>query len=433
MVSRAGVAICLAAFVSGFSGCAGRAHKATSVDRDDVMAVFAETPLIDGHNDVPWQYRERVSNDLDAIDIASDTSTLQPPMHTDLNRLRQGGVGAQFWSVYIPVDEEGGRPGDAAIVIDQIDLTHRLIDRYPDLELALSAKDIERIHRQGKIASLLGMEGGHSIENSLAVLRATYDLGARYMTVTHSSNIPWADSATDEPLIGGLTPFGVEVIREMNRLGMFVDLSHVSPDVMHQTLDITESPIIFSHSSARALCDHPRNVPDDVLLRLPETDGVVMVTFVQSYVSEELRVWYEDRQAERRRQREAHGENESAYDTAMAAWAEARPQPRATLAQVADHIDHIRDVVGIDYIGIGGDFDGIGQGPIGLEDVSTYPDLFLELANRGYTNAELKKIAGENLLRVMRKMEKASKRIQQERGPSGARFEVLDAEFIAED
>lgn len=413
-------------------GCAtigGASDAGPEAEREEIMALFRTTPLIDGHNDVPWQYRRRVNNDLDAIDFASDTSTLDPPMHTDLERLRAGGVGAQFWSVYIPVDDAGGRPGDARVVIEQMDLTRRLIDRHDDLELALTAEDIVRIHRRGRIASLMGMEGGHSIENSLAALRATYALGARYMTITHSSNIPWADSATDDRVLGGLSPFGEEVIREMNRLGMLVDLSHVSPEVMHDALDVSEAPVIFSHSSARAVCDHPRNVPDDVLRRIRDLDGVVMVTFVPSFVSEELRVWFGERQAERDRLRARHGEeNNDAVSEGLRAWERRHPRPEATMAQVADHIDHIRDVAGIDRLGIGGDFDGVGSLPVGLEDVSTYPDLFLELARRGYSDADLRKIAGENLLRVMRQAERVAARLQREREPSGARIEDLDGD-----
>ncbi len=420
------------AILAGGLGCESSHHasSSTSMDPDTahVMDILAETPLIDGHNDVPWQYRRRVHNHLDEIDFASGTTDLDPPMHTDIPRLRAGGVGAQFWSVYIPVDDAGGRPGDARVVIEQIDLAHRLIDTYDDLELALTAADIERIHAQGRIASLLGMEGGHSIENSLAVLRATYDLGARYMTITHSSNIPWADSATDDRVIGGLTEFGREVIREMNRLGMIIDLSHVSAEVMNEVLDISAAPVIFSHSSARAVSNHARNVPDDVLRRLRETDGVVMVTFVPSYVSEDLRLWYEARNALRQELRDTYGDDNERIASEVEAWAASHPQPVATLEQVADHIDHVRRVAGIERVGIGGDFDGIGAGPQGLEDVSTYPALFVELKRRGYSDADLRKIAGENLLRVMKKIERVSHELRRTTKPSDALIIELDGD-----
>lgn len=420
------------AFLAVGLGCESSHHasNSTSMDPDTahVMEILAETPLIDGHNDVPWQYRRRVHNHLDEIDFASDTTDLDPPMHTDIPRLREGGVGAQFWSVYIPVDDAGGRPGDARVVLEQIDLTHRLIDTYDDLELALTAEDIERIHAQGRIASLLGMEGGHSIENSLAVLRATYDLGARYMTITHSSNIPWADSATDDRVIGGLSAFGREVIREMNRLGMIIDLSHVSAEVMNDVLDISAAPVIFSHSSARAISKHTRNVPDDVLRRLREADGVVMVTFVPSYVSEDLRLWYEARNELRAELRDTYGDDDERIASEVEAWAASNPQPVATLEQVADHIDHVRRVAGIERVGIGGDFDGIGAGPQGLEDVSTYPALFVELKRRGYSDADLRKIAGENLLRVMKKVERVSRELRRTTAPSDALFVELDGD-----
>ncbi|RMH26237.1 MAG: membrane dipeptidase [Planctomycetota bacterium] len=409
-----------------FTGCAATPPGDGRDSEPHIRALLRQTPLIDGHNDVPWGVRARFANHLDRFDFAGDTASLDRPMHTDLPRMRAGGVGAQFWSVYIPIAEAPGRPGDARTVIEQIDVARRLIDRYDDLELALTSADVRRIHRDGRIASLIGMEGGHSIENSLAVLRATYDLGARYMTLTHSRNLAWADSATDDRALGGLSPFGEEVVREMNRLGMLVDLSHVSPDVMRHALRITEAPVIFSHSSARALCDHPRNVPDDVLAMLPDNGGVVMVTFVPPFVSEELRVWLNDQQAERERLEAQHPDDAEAVDAGLAAWAEARPRPVARLDQVADHIDHIRRVAGIEHIGIGSDFDGIGAGPLGLEDVSTFPALFAELARRGYSDADLRAIAGENVLRVMAQVERVAARLQRQRGPSEALIEDLD-------
>jgi membrane dipeptidase len=391
--------------------------------------LLRETPLVDGHNDAPWQYRRRVDNVIEELDFASDLSVLERPMQTDIGRMRAGGVGAQFWSVFIPIPEAGGRPGDARTVIEQIDLVKRLAERYPDdLEVALTADDIERIHRAGRIASLIGMEGGHSIENSLAVLRGLYDLGARYMTITHVRNLDWADAATDEPVLGGLSEFGEAVIREMNRLGMLIDLSHVSADTMRDTLDVTRAPVIFSHSSAHALCAHVRNVPDDMLERMPENGGVVMVTFLGFYVSEELRQWAERGEAERERLRQDHDDDEEALNAALAVWREANPRPKATLAQVADHIDHVRDVAGIDHVGIGSDFDGTSSLPVGLEDVSKYPDLVVELLRRGYSDEDVRKVIGGNVLRVMREVERVASRLQRAEPPGEARLAPPGAE-----
>jgi membrane dipeptidase len=388
-----------------------------------VRAVLEEVPLIDGHNDVPWQYRSRVKNHLDAIDL-SDTRTLEPAMHTDIPRLRRGLLGAQFWSVYVPTSFTG--PGAARAVLEQIDVVHRLVERYPDtFELALTAQDVVRIHASGKVASLIGMEGGHSIETSLAVLRQLYRAGARYMTLTHSDNTAWADSATDEAELDGLSPFGEEVVREMNRLGMLVDLSHVSPATMHDALDVTAAPVIFSHSSAFTVTAHERNVPDDVLARLPRNGGVVMVTFVPPFVDEEVRRHGELLEAERQRL-EADVDHVGLVDERLLEWQRRHPAPRATLGDVADHIDHIRRVAGIDHLGIGSDFDGISSVPEGLEDVSHFPDLFVELLRRGYRTEDLAKIAGENVLRVMREVERVSWREQRARPPSDALIEELD-------
>jgi membrane dipeptidase len=401
---------------------------ALAQDEDPLIArareILRSAPLVDGHNDTPGQYLWRVENRVSELDLSKSTADLDPFMHTDIPRLRAGGVGAQFWSVYIPASETGSRPGDVKRVIDQIDVVKRMCRAYPEhLALAYTADDIERIARNGRIASLIGMEGGQSIEASLGALRQLYDLGARYMTLTHSQNTEWADSATDEREFGGLTEFGEKVVREMNRLGMLVDLSHVSPETMHDALDIAEAPVIFSHSSARAVCDHPRNVPDDVLTRVRETKGVVMVTFVPVFVSEDLRVWFEAFGAERDRLREAGVEGDD-FDREVAAYRAKHPAPEATLSQVADHIDHIRDIAGIECIGIGGDYDGVGALPAGLEDVSTYPALFAELLRRGYTDEELRMIAGGNVLRVMREAEAAARRLQRERGPSEMLYEA---------
>ena len=393
--------------------------------QDDLLArarrLHAEVPLIDGHNDCPWEVRERAGGDLSKLDL----STPQPSLHTDLARLRAGGVGAQFWSVYIPAT----LAGDAAVTatLEQIDIVHRMVRRYPQqLELALTASDIERIHKAGKVASLIGMEGGHSIGSSLGALRMFFQLGARYLTITHGLNVPWADSATDKPAHDGLTPFGREVIREMNRLGMLVDLSHVSPATMHDVLAVAEAPVIFSHSSTRALVDVPRNVPDDVLRKLPANGGVVMVSFVPDFTSREMAVWSEAEERESARLTALSPGDAAKVKAELARWRQANPPPRATLAQVADHIDHVRKVAGIDHAGIGSDFDGITRTPIGLPDVGSFPALTAELLRRGYSEADAKKVLGLNVLRVMRRAEEAAARLQASRQPSTARIGDLD-------
>ena len=388
-------------------------------------AILSEVPLIDGHNDAPWQYRERAGNRLSEIDLATDTTALEPPMHTDIPRLRAGGLGAQFWSVYVPVSMAG--PGAPAAVLEQIDVVYRLARRYSEtFEMAYTADDVRRIFGEGKIASLIGVEGGHAIHDSLALLRQLYRTGARYMTLTHSENTRWADSATDAPEHGGLSPFGVEVVKEMNRLGMLVDLSHVSAEAMHDALEASEAPVIFSHSSARAVTGHPRNVPDDVLRRLPENGAVVMVTFVQPFVSEESWRHWAERSAEEARLEALHPGDPKAVEEAMERWNEEHAAPRATYRDVADHIDHVREVAGIDHVGIGSDFDGIGQGPLGLEGVDDFPILFAELLRRGWSEEDLKKLAGENVLRVFDRVEEVAARLQQERPPSEASIEELD-------
>jgi membrane dipeptidase len=392
---------------------------------EQARAILGEVPLIDGHNDVPIQYRMRLNYDLATFDFASDLTRLERPMHTDINRLRRGLVGGVFWSVYVPDRYQGVSAVHATN--EQIDFVYRLIDRYSDtLELALTAGDIERIFAGGKIASLIGMEGGHSINNSLTVLRQFYELGARYMTLTHSQNTDWADSATDKPQHNGLTDFGKEVVREMNRIGMLVDLSHVSPATMHDAFDVSEAPVIFSHSSAYSVTRHLRNVPDDVLKRLPENGGVVMVTFVPSFVSEDVRRFANAEDRERERLMREHGGNQWVVDRLINVRRESNPPPRATLAQVADHIDHIRDLIGVDHIGIGSDFDGIRTTPKGLEDVSKFPNLFAELLQRGYSEEDLKKIAGLNVLRVLREAEHVAEEMQQAREPSLKSIEELD-------
>jgi len=384
-----------------------------------------EVPLIDGHNDLAWEYRKREKNHLDKIDLKSDTSKLDPPMHTDIARLRRGGVGGQFWSVYVPVEILGADAVQATL--EQIDDVHRLAERYPEtFEIARTADDVVRIHKAGRVASLIGMEGGHSIHNSLAALRQLYEAGARYMTITHTKNTDWADSATDAPQHGGLTRFGEEVIREMNRLGMLVDLSHVAPETMKKAIAVSAAPVIFSHSSARALVDHARNVPDDVLRLLPQNGGIVMVTFVPSFVSEEVRAWNSENDAEEARLKALYPGDPERVKRELDDWRKQRPAPRATLEQVADHVEHARRIAGIDHVGIGSDFDGITSVPLGLESVGDYPNLFAELLRRGWTDEEIKKLAGLNALRVLREAEQVSQRLKKERPASDALIEELD-------
>ena len=394
------------------------------------LRILREAPLIDGHNDLPWAIRERTKSRIGQIDLMSDTRKLAKPMHTDIPRLREGGVGAQFWSVWVPTD----LAPDAAVrtVIEQIDIVHRVVARYPDtFEMAYTADDIERIHRKGRIASLIGVEGGHSIANSLAVLRQLHRSGARYMTLTHWKNTDWADAATAELQSDGLTPFGHEVVREMNRLGMLVDLSHVSPRTMTQAIEVSEAPVIFSHSSAFAVAPHRRNVPDDVLSRLDAKDGVVMVTFVSGFDSEAVRQWNAAKSGEEARLKSLHPENAAIRTELLEAWKKTNPEPHISTVQVADHVDHLRKVAGIEHIGIGSDFDGFDSAPVGLEGVEGYPVLFAELLRRGYSDDDLRAIAGRNLLRVMRKAEALAKRLQPERPPSGTLIEDVDQPRVA--
>ena len=379
-------------------------------------ALHKSSLLVDGHNDYPWALREHdPARDLAKLDISTD----QPSIMTDIKRLKDGGVGGQFWSVYVPVELQGQAAVTATL--EQIDIVHRMIRKYPGtFELALTADDLERIHKQGKIASLIGMEGGHSIDNSLADLRMFQRLGARYMTITHTTNTPWADAATDTPKSNGLSPFGEEVVKEMNWLGMLVDLSHVSPGTMEDAIRVSQAPVIFSHSVARALNDHPRNVPDNILQLLPKNGGVIMVTFVPGFVSAKVNAWNKLQTAEQDRLKAALPNDAAAVKAGVDTWTAANPAPPATIADVADHVDHIRKVAGIDHIGVGGDFDGITQTVKDLDNVSTYPRLTAELLKRGYSDADVRKILGQNILRVMREAEKVSRRLQSERGPSVA-------------
>ena len=419
--------------------CLGTALSPLAAQANDpylarARAVLRTTPLVDGHNDLPWRIREDTlhPSDIEAYDLRTRT-----PGMTDLARLRTGQVGAQFWSVYIPGEPDAptyarnGKvssvPGYARAQLEQIALARRMIAKYPDRFLfASSEADVRRAFASHRIGSLLGMEGGHAIENSLEVLRAYYDLGARYMTLTHNVTLDWADAALDSARHGGLTPFGREVVREMNRLGMLCDLSHVSPGVMSNVLDVTASPVIFSHSGARALVGHARNVPDSILRRLPANGGVVMVPFVTSFVSTTV---FDDDVAMERQVAVLRGSlagDTVAQRRQLAEWRRAHPRPRATIKDVADHIDHVRQVAGVDHVGIGSDLDGITETVVGLEDVSTFPALLAELARRGWTDAELRKLAGENVLRVLKRAERVSGALRKQRPASTANIGRLD-------
>jgi membrane dipeptidase len=370
---------------------------------DTATALLTRHPLVDGHNDLAWELREARGPDADRTDLAAPVGFT----HTDLPRLAQGRLGAQFWSVFVPVS----LTGDIAVAttLEQIDFVRRMVGRYPDaLELAFTAADVERIFAAGKVASLMGAEGGHSIASSLGVLRSFYELGVRYMTLTHNTNTGWADSATDEPDCGGLSEFGRQVVGEMNRLGMLVDLSHASAQTMRAALDTVTAPVIFSHSSARALCDHPRNVPDEILAALPANNGVCMVNFVPRFVSQECWDWDRRLEADMRR-RGLDTNDRAAWVAARQEWVRDNPSPRARLAQVADHVEHVREVAGVAHVGIGSDFDGTDQLPDGLSDVSCFPALFAALLERGWSEADCGLLAGGNVLRVMREAEAASR------------------------
>jgi membrane dipeptidase len=380
----------------------------------------ARFPVLDGHNDLPWALRKKPGDDGRGA-----FATGIPGTHTDLPRLRAGGVAAQFWSVFVPAE----LAGQAAVTatLEQIDLVHDLIRRYPDaLALARTADEAERAIGAGRIASLLGAEGGHSVDCSLGVLRGLYALGVRYMTLTHNRNVPWADSATDEPAAGGLTAFGRAVTGEMQRLGMLVDLSHVAPSTMNDALTAAEAPVIFSHSSALALCDHPRNVPDDVLARLAGNGGVCMVTFVPRFVSQRCRDYDRELDAELER-RGIDPRATTGYEQAGAEYEAAHPRPAATVAEVADHVEHVREAAGLAHVGLGGDYDGTGQLPDGLGDVSCYPALFAELGRRGWSDADCAALASGNILRVLREAEDAASVLAAARPPATARIEDLDA------
>ncbi|KAF0184470.1 MAG: dipeptidase [Hyphomonadaceae bacterium] len=379
----------------------------TRVELARIDRILHRTPLIDGHNDLPWEIRESFGGDLARVDLAGDTTKLTPPLHTDIPRLRAGRLGAQFWSVYVPAALKGRDSTEA--VQRQIDLTRRIVQAHPGtFEQADSAADIVRIHRAGRIASMFGIEGGEAINGDLALLREFRASGVLYMTLTHSTTNGWVDSATDAPKYGGLSPFGEDVVREMNRIGMLVDLSHVSQGAMEDALRVSTAPVIFSHSSARALAHHPRNVPDEVLRLLPANGGVVMVNFFPVFLSDEFWRWSAARAAEEARLKALNPAAPDAVKEGLVVWGRANPQPATSVATVADHIEHIRRVAGVDHVGIGSDFDGVSALPEGLGGVDAYPALFVELMRRGWSDADLAKLAGGNVLRALRGAERVA-------------------------
>lgn len=389
-------------------GAVARAEeRAPIVLTDRARELQKQVLLIDGHNDLPWEIRTKGSADLSKLDI----SLHQPTLQTDIPRLREGGLGAQFWSVWVPV-ETSKRGAALSTTLEQIELVKLMLARYPgDFELALTADDIERVHAEGRIASLIGVEGGHCIEESISTLRRLYDLGARYMTLTHSRSLSWADSGTDDARAGGLNEFGEEVVREMNRLGMMVDISHVSIEVMKQAIELSEAPVIFSHSSCRSVADHPRNVPDEVLAMLPEKDGVVMINFFSAFVVPEA-AEVNKRRLEYELEMEAKfGDDQQAIDRAVSQWNDLHPYPNGTIHDVLDHIDHAAKVAGIDHVGIGSDFDGVSVLPEQLEGVQCYPLLTQGMIDRGYSDDEIRQVLGGNLLRVFRKTEETAARL----------------------
>ena len=405
----------LASAIALMAAAPAMAQEMSAQERAHVMRLLRQTPLIDGHNDLPWEIRDQYGGDLSKVDLNTNLAGRPPgrpgatPLMTDIPRLQAGGVGAQFWSVYVPATLQGLE--SHKMVLEQIDLVRRMVARYPDqLELATTAADVVRIHRQGKIASLLGVEGGEAIAGSLALLREFRAEGVAYMTLCHSKTTPWVDSATDAPQHGGLSPFGEDVIREMNRIGMLVDLSHVSAEGMRDVIRVSSAPVIFSHSSALALDGHPRNVPDDVLRLMPANRGVVMVNFFSAFVSEESRAWYARRAGKEAEFRALSPGDPDAAKAALDQWVRDNPAPRVPLSVVADHVQHVRDVAGLDHVGLGGDFDGVDALPVGLEGVDGYPALLAELMRRGWSDRDIRKLAGENVLRVMRRAEEVAAR-----------------------
>jgi membrane dipeptidase len=434
---RAAAAALLLSLVSTAADAQSPASDATLRARVDRL--LKATPLIDGHNDLPWAIREAGDRakrpgllDVDAYDLRQTTTG-----QTDFARIAAGHLGGQFWSVYIPGETSDpayasngvvvDKPAYARVQLEQIDVARRVIARYPDkMALALKSSDVMPAFRAGKMPSFLGMEGGHAIDNSLSLLRTYYDLGVRYMTLTHNVTLDWADAALDSAKHGGLTPFGKEVVREMNRLGMLVDLSHTSPGTMSDALDASEAPVIFSHSSARAIVDHPRDVPDSILARLPKNGGVVMVTFVPSFISQAVYDWQKGREAAVADARRQFGADSVAAVAAIRAWDTAHPQPKTTVKDVADHVEHVRKVAGVDHVGLGGDYDGNNSWPEGMTDVTSYPTLFVELARRGWSDADLAKLASGNVLRALRQAEEVAARLQKSRPASVATIMELD-------
>jgi membrane dipeptidase len=422
---RAPVCLGLLAFASATVGA--QTPKDPYMER--ALRVLRTAPVVDGHNDLPWRIREDTLRpmDVEAYDLRQKT-----PGMTDLARLKQGYVGGQFWSIYIPGEPDDpaykkkgdveSTPGYARAQMEQIDIARRMIAKYPQFQWALTADAIRSNFAKGSVGSLLGLEGGHAIENSLSLLRLYYDMGARYMTLTHNVTLDWADAALDSAKHKGLTPFGREVVREMNRLGMLVDLSHVSPGTMSSALDVTEAPVIFSHSAARQLVDHKRNVPDSILKRLPRNGGVVMVTFVTPFTSKAVMADDDSLAAIAKR----FGRDTAGARAATAKWRASHPRPKATVSDVADHIQHVRAVAGVDNVGIGSDFDGITENVVGLEDVAKFPNLIAELARRGWTDAELAKLTSGNILRALKQAETVAARLQKTRKPSQATIEQLD-------
>ncbi len=417
------LAVPLTAFAQGAPSTANDAQLQKRVER-----VLSRTPLTDGHNDLPGAIRNGFDN-VGNIDLAADTTNLQGKLRgggvgkvslmTDIPRMRKGQLGAQFWSAFIPATITG--PAAVKRTMEQIDIIRTMVAKYPkDLEMAYTADDIVRIHKAGRIASLIGVEGGHQMDNSLPVLRDYYLLGVRYMTLTHGRTTDWADSATDAPKHNGLTAFGRAVVHEMNRMGMLVDLSHVAPSTMRAALQATQAPVIFSHSSARALDDHPRDVPDDVLAMVKANHGIVMVNFLPTFISQADNDWNAERAGAKARFDTQYAGQPDRAGAALAQWLQEHPQPKTTLAQVADHVEHIRKIAGVESVGIGSDFDGIGSIPVGLEAVDKYPALFVELARRGWSDDDLAALAGNNLLRVMRQAEAVAKRLQATEAPSHA-------------
>ncbi len=393
----------------------------TTASLERAREILRRAPVIDGHNDVLWQARDQVGYDFERLDLAGSC----PDLMTDIPRIREGGLGGQFWSVYVPSD----LPGDTAVTatLEQIDALRAMLARYPDtLSAARTAEDVDRAAAEGRVASMVGVEGGQSIGSSLGALRILASLGAAYMTLTHNDNTPWADSATDTPAHGGLTGFGEEVVREMNRLGVLADLSHTSADTMAHAIEVSEAPVIFSHSSARALCDVSRNVPDGVIGKLASNGGVLMVTFVPVFLTPAGAEANAAGWAEFRRLKAEHPDDREAVEARMDAWFEGHPAPPTSVADVADHVDHVREIAGIDHIGVGSDFDGAPSMPDGLEDVSCYPNLFAELVERGYSDQDLAGISCDNVLRVMREAEAVAERLRAERPPSLARIGDLD-------